>query len=166
MLHQLNEKEWTALLKPWPIKPAVEGGFSVDDFTVNHQDRTATCPAGVTRRISAKGNVTFAIACRQCPLTPRCTSSARGHKLVVGRHGQLQRTHRKRAADESFQTIYRQHRPMVERSISWLTRGVRRVPCRGVKKNNNWLHHRVAALDLRRLLALGLTVNDGAWILA
>jgi hypothetical protein len=113
MLNQLNAKKWTPLLKPWPIKPAVEGGFSVDDFTVNHQDRTATCPAGVTRKVSAKGNVTFGIACRECPLAPRCTNSARGRKLVVGEHDQLQREHRKRADDEGFQTIYRQHRPMV-----------------------------------------------------
>jgi hypothetical protein len=166
MLNQLNAKKWTPLLKPWPIKPAVEGGFSVDDFTVNHQDRTATCPAGVTRKVSAKGNVTFGIACRECPLAPRCTNSARGRKLVVGEHDQLQREHRKRAADERFQTIYRQHRPMVERSIAWLTRGARRVPYRGVEKNNNWLHHRVAALNLRRLLAMGLTIDNGTWVLA
>jgi hypothetical protein len=53
-----------------------------------------------------------------------------------------------------------------ERSIAWLVRGNRRVPYRGVAKNNDWLHHRVAALNLRRLLALGLTQRDGAWQLA
>ena len=55
---------------------------------------------------------------------------------------------------------------MVERTIAWLIRGNRRVPYRGVVKNNAWLHHRVAALNLRRLLALGLTLNNGAWQLA
>ena len=40
------------------------------------------------------------------------------------------------------------------------------MPYRGVAKNNNWLHHRVAALNLRRLLALGLTMKGGTWILA
>ena len=54
---------------------------------------------------------------------------------------------------------------MVERSIAWLTRGARRVPYRGVEKNNNWLHHRVAALNLRRLLTMGLTVQDETWVL-
>ncbi len=52
---------------------------------------------------------------------------------------------------------------MVERSIAWLTRGARRVPYRGVEKNNNWLHHRAAGLNLRRLLAMGLTVENGTW---
>ena len=68
--------------------------------------------------------------------------------------------------DDEFQTLYRQHRPMVERSIAWLTRDNRRVPYRGIEKNNNWLHHRVAALNLRRLLAMGLDLEQGTWILA
>lgn len=166
MLHQLNEKQWTPLLKPWPIKPAVAGGFTVDDFDVDHAAGTATCPAGITRQVTSKGNVTYGIACRDCPLSSRCTNSVRGRKLVVGEHDLLQREHRKRAVDDGFQAVYRQHRPMVERSIAWLTRGARRVPYRGVEKNNNWLHHRVAGLNLRRLLAMGLTNQNGAWVLA
>ena len=55
---------------------------------------------------------------------------------------------------------------MVERSIAWLVRGNRRVPYRGVTQNNAWLHRRAAALNLRRLLALALTRQDGAWQLA
>ena len=55
---------------------------------------------------------------------------------------------------------------MVERSIAWLTRGHRRVPHRGVVKNNAWLHTRVAALNLRRLLTLGLHLDHGRWALA
>ena len=55
---------------------------------------------------------------------------------------------------------------MVERTIAWLTRGNRKVPYRGVTKNDNWLHHRVAALNLRRLLALGLNLINQTWQLA
>jgi hypothetical protein len=76
------------------------------------------------------------------------------------------REHRQRAADEGFQSVYRQHRPMVERSIAWLIRGARRVPYRGIEKNNTWLHHRVAALNLRRLLAMGLMNENGTWLVA
>ena len=32
--------------------------------------------------------------------------------------------------------------------------------------NDLWLHHRIAGLNLRRLLALGLTRTAGAWALA
>lgn len=147
-----------------PADPAVEGGFTVVDFIVDHAAGTATCPVGITRQVSSKCNVTYGIACRDCPFAARCANSVWGRKLTIGEHDLLQREHRQRANDEGFQAVYRQHRPMVERSIAWLTRGARRVPYHGVEKNNNWLHHRVAALNLRRLLALGLTVHDGAWV--
>ena len=166
MLRTLDGKKWIPLLKPWPIKPAVEDGFTIDDFTYDTTAGTLTCPAGVTRKPSPKGTVTYGAACRGCPLREQCTASASGRTVLLGEHHQLQREHRKRAADEAFQATYRQHRPMVERSIAWLTRDARRVPYRGVEKNNNWLHHRVAALNLRRLLALGLTVQNGTWALA
>jgi hypothetical protein len=166
MLRTLDGKKWMPLLKPWPIKPAVEGGFTIDDFTYDTSAGTLTCPAGVTRAPSPKGTVIYGAACRGCPLREQCTASASGRTVLLGEHHQLQREHRKRAADEGFQATYRQHRPMVERSIAWLTRDARRVPYRGVEKNNNWLHHRVAALNLRRLLALGLTAQNGTWALA
>jgi IS5 family transposase len=166
MLATLEAMQWTPLLKPWPIKPAVQGGFTSDDFIPDTAAGTLTCPAGVTRRITAKRTVTFGAACRSCRFAEQCTTSARGRKVTLHEHDQLMRKHRKRAVDDDFRAVYRQHRPMVERSIAWLTRGARRVPYRGVEKNNNWLHHRVAALNLRRLLAMGLTVRNGTWALA
>ena len=166
MLHVLDQREWVATIKPWPIKPAVEGGFTIDDFAHDPITGTVTCPAGQTRRITAARKVVFGIACAGCPLRSRCTTAQRGRTLQLHEHDLLQRRHRVRAEDPGFQDTYRRHRPMVERSIAWLTRGNRRVPYRGVEKNNTWLHHRVAALNLRRLLALGLTVQDGTWQLA
>ncbi len=55
---------------------------------------------------------------------------------------------------------------MVERSIAWLTRGNRRLRYRGTVKNDAWLHHRTAALNLRRLLALGLSRTQGTWAIS
>ncbi|WP_414004227.1 transposase [Pseudarthrobacter sp. IC2-21] len=55
---------------------------------------------------------------------------------------------------------------MVERSIAWLTRGNRRVRHRGISRNNAWLQLRIAGLNLRRLLNLGLTTYKGSWALA
>ncbi len=166
MLHTLDEKKWTPLLKPWPLRPAIEGGFTIDDFIHNADARTVTCPAGVTRKITAKNNAVFGPACRACPLARRCTASTSGRTVKMHEHDQLMREHRQRAREQGFQTAYRQHRPMAERSIAWLTRGARRVPYRGIEKNDNWLHHRAAALNLRRLLALGLTNENGTWALA
>ena len=52
---------------------------------------------------------------------------------------------------------------MVERTIAWLTRGNRKLRYRGVAKNDHWLHHRAAALNLGRLIKLGLLHNGTAW---
>ena len=166
MLHTLDQRQWLPVIKPWPIKPAVEGGFTIDDFTHDPEAETLTCPAGLTRRITKTRKAVFGAACADCPLRSRCTTAKDGRKIQLHPHDLLQRAHRKRAADDGFQAIYRTHRPMVERSIAWLTRGNRRVPYRGIEKNNNWLHHRVAALNLRRLLALGLAFEGGTWQLA
>jgi hypothetical protein len=166
MLHTLAGKKWAPLLKPWPIKPAVPGGFTIDDFTHDPATGTLTCPANVTRPITANGHAVFGAACRGCPQAQQCTTSAAGRTVTVHQHHVLQRAHRQRAGDDGFQAAYRQHRPMVERSIAWLTRGARRVPYRGIEKNNQWLHHRAAAINLRRLLAMGLTTHTGTWTLA
>lgn len=165
-LDALDKAGHTPVIKPWPLRPAVPGGFTLDDFTVDEDTGTATCPHGVTRPISRTRAVTFGVACRGCPLRQRCTTAARGRTLHLHPHEVLQRAHRARAADPDFQASYRRHRPMVERSLAWLTRGHRRVPYRGVAKNDAWLHLRVAAIDLRRLLNLGLTGTNGTWILA
>jgi hypothetical protein len=156
----------TPVIKPWPLRPVVAGGFTLDDFTVDEAAGTATCPAGVTRPITRTRHVIFGAACRGCPLHARCTTAARGRSLKLHAHDGLQRAHRTRAADPAFQAIYRRHRPMVERSIAWLTRGHRRVPYRGVANNDAWLQLRVTAINLRRLLTLGLTGTDGHWALA
>jgi hypothetical protein len=156
----------TAVIKPWRLLPIVPGGFTLDDFTVDEARGTATCPNGVTRPIRSKRWVTFGAACRGCPLRQRCTTAADGRSLHLHPHDALLREHRARAADPDFQADYRRHRPMVERSIAWLTRGNRRVPYRGVLKNDAWLHLRTAAINLRRLLTLGLTGTDGHWALA
>jgi Transposase domain (DUF772) len=61
-----------AVIKPWPLAPTVEGGFTLDDFTVNEHDGTVTCPNGITRRITARRNVTFGAArCAPAALPPR-----------------------------------------------------------------------------------------------
>ncbi len=146
-------KQWIPVVKPWPLRPAVEGGFTIDDFTHDAASDCLTCPAGITRNRSLKGKCDLrSLPAGSCPLAGTMHHlQVSGRTVLLGEHHQLQREHRKRAPDENFQAIYRQHRPMVERSIAWLTRGARRVPYRGIEKNNNWLHHRIAALNLRRL---------------
>jgi len=166
-LATLAETGHTPLVKPWPIKAAVPGGFTIEDFQVDLAARTVTCPAERTVPINSGGGANFGSRCAGCPFATRCTTSKRGRKLTLGEHFDLQHEHRQRARGQQWQDDYRQHRPMVERSIAWLVRGGnRKLRYRGVTKNNAWLHHRTAGLNLRRLLNLGLTHHQGTWILA
>jgi hypothetical protein len=138
----------------------------MDDFIIDDDAGTATCPNGLTRRITPSRSVTFGAGCTGCPLRAQCTTSRTGRTISVHPHEALLRAARRQAETPEFQTVYRQHRPMVERSIAWLTRGNRRVRYRGVRKNDHWLHHRVAGLNLRRLLVLGLARINGTWAIA
>lgn len=81
----------TPVIKPMPLRPAVEGGFTTDDFTVNEADGTVTCPSGVTRAITARRAVIFGVACRTCPLRARCTTAKSGRTLHLHPHDALLR---------------------------------------------------------------------------
>jgi hypothetical protein len=49
----------TPIIKPWPLRPAVEGGFTLDDFAVDEHAGTATCPNQITRSMTRTRNVIF-----------------------------------------------------------------------------------------------------------
>lgn len=159
----------TAIIKPGPLRPAVEGGFTLDDFTADEHAATVTCPNGVTRPITKARNVTFGVACRGRPSRDRCTTSKSGRSLILHPHDTLLRQARHDwATDPGLQATYRQHRPMVERSIAWLTGPhgrARKLRHRGVAANDLWLHLRLAGLNLRRMLNLGLTHTGQGWAL-
>src|SRR6266566_3872153 len=166
----LAEGGHTAVIKPKPLKPAVAGGFTLDDFTVDETAGAVTCPAGVTRPISARRNVTFGAACRGCPLRARCTTNKHGRALILHEHDALLRAARARwSTQPGLREDYRKFRPNVERVISQIaSRGGRRLRLRylGTVRNNAWLKHRTAALNLRNLISRGLTRDNGAWALA
>lgn len=163
----LRQAKHEQAIKAIPLRPTVPGGFNRDDFTIDHQARTATCPGGHTVPIAAKGGATFGARCRGCALRDRCTTSKRGRVLKIGEHD-LELVEARRAwANGDFADDYRRWRPMVERSISWLVaRGHRRVRYRSVERNQHGLTLRVAALNLRRLVNLGLTHAPTGWTLA
>jgi len=170
---RLRDAGHAAVIKPPPLRPAVPGGFTADDFAVDEQAGTVTCPAGqVTAlgRSQADGTrqAKFKGLCRDCPLRRRCTTSQAGRVLSVHPQHALLAAARRDAADPAWKDEYRRWRPPVERAIAWLVaRGSRRVPYRGINRNNAWLANRAAALNLRRLINLGLTSTaDGTWALA
>lgn len=162
----LAEAKHVDRVKSAPLHPAVAGGFTIDDFVVDHSARTATCPAKVTRTLTESGNAIYGIACRGCHLRTQCTTAVKGKTLRIREHDALQRAARLRSRKANWINEYRQHRPMVERTIAWLTRGNRKVRYRGVIRNDHWLHHRAAAVNLRRLITLGLTHTGSGWAIA
>jgi Transposase DDE domain/Transposase domain (DUF772) len=159
-----------AVIKPKPVQPAVEGGFTTDDFIVDAAAGTVTCPAGVTRQVTAKNAVIFGAACRGCPLRGKCTTAKGGRTLHLHKHDSLLRAARADwAASPELRQDYMTRRPNVERAIAQVAtwRGRRlKLRYRGEAPNHAWLKRRTAALNLRNLLGRGLTRRDGAWILA
>jgi IS5 family transposase len=161
----LRKAKHTQAIKPIPLaRPKIDSGYTRDDFTVDHDQRTVTCPQGHTVNITAQGAATFGTRCRQCPLRQRCTTSKTGRNLKISDHDDELVAARQAWRDKTFMDDYRQYRPMVERSIAWIvTNGHRRIRYRGVEANRAQLALRVAAINLRRLVNLGLNHNAGAW---
>jgi hypothetical protein len=157
-----------AVIKPKPLQTAVEGGFTIGDFTVDEDNHTVTCPNGNTRPISATRIATFGALCRDCPLRARCTTSKTGRKIVLHERDDLLRQARRDWKNNpDLRDRYRRHRPNIERVVSQIaSRGGRRLKLRyrGTADNNAWLKRRTAALNLRNLIHRGLDFAAG-WVL-
>jgi hypothetical protein len=126
-----------------------------------------TCPAGYTVAITSSRRAVFDWRCGPCPLRARCTTAKDGKTLNLGPHEAELAAARRHATDPAFQASYRRWRPMVERSIAWLVAGGhRRVRYRGLTPNQPGLSLRVAAINLRRLIIMGLDHHDAGWVLA
>jgi hypothetical protein len=156
------------VIKPIPVRPAVPGGFTLDDFTIDEDNATVTCPAGVTRTLTNRRSVTFGAACASCPLRQRCTTSRRGRHLELHPYERLMRAARAQARTAEFKQAY-PTRAVIERVIAWTAvQNGRRVKLRylGDRKNDAWLQHRCAALNLRTLVNAGLTCHNEQWAIA
>ena len=131
-------------------RPAGPDGFSIDDFSVDHQQQSVTCPAGVTAGFTAKTRIAkFGTNCASCPFLDLCTTSPQGRSVTVNVHHQLQRA----------------HRPMIERAIAWITTRFRKVRYLGVTKSDAALQLRATAVNLRQLTAQGLAPSTTGWAL-
>ena len=161
----LRKAKHSQAIKAIPLaSPKIEGGYTRDDFVIDHDARTVTCPQGHTVTIAAKGTVSFGKRCIGCPSQQRCTTAKDGRSLKISDHDNELVTARRAWNNGLFRSDYQQYRPMVERSIAWIVaRGHRRVRYRGVEANRAQLALRVAAINLRRLVNLGLNHNGRAW---
>lgn len=153
------------------VQPAngVPGHFTKDDFAIDLDAGTVTCPAGRVARLirHAPGfEARFRSACASCPLAARCTTSADGRRVKVGPHEARLAQGRTASRDPAWLADYRATRPKVERKLAHLVRrrhGGRRARVRGTLKVGADFSLLAAAVNLARLAVLGLTGSGGAW---
>jgi IS5 family transposase len=159
--NHLDETGRQATIKPPPLRTAVEGGFSLDDFTIDTD--TVTCPEGHTVTIGAASTARFGARCVACPVKHLCTRAKDGRTIKVHPHHGLLTAARALAATDEFNDTYSQHRPMIERTIAWLCRKHRRCRYRGIERNQLGWSHRCAAVNLTRLVNLGIGHTGTTW---
>ena len=168
MLEALDAAGAVSRLKVQPAT-GVAGHFTKDDFAIDLEARTVTCPAAQVAHFNRDGNgfqVRFRAACASCLLASRCTTSASGRKIEIGPHEALLAEGRAATRDPAWLADYRATRPKVERKLAHLVRrhhGGRRARVRGRQKVAADFALLAAAVNLARLAVLGLTGGGGTW---
>jgi hypothetical protein len=151
--------------------PTAPGGrFAKDQFRVDLQAGTVTCPARVTVAIiparRGGGRARFGAACSVCPLRRACTTSVRGRVVAISPREAELTAARARQRDPAWRADYQATRPKVERKLAHLLRrrhGGRRARVRGlVRVAQDW-KLLAAATNLARLATLGLRWTASGW---
>ena len=174
VLERLEEAGIEAMTKVQPpVAPA--GMFTKDQFDIDLQAQTVTCPIGITIPIrpvrgdkKQAGKAEFGMHCRTCPLADMCTSSKSGRRITISRHEARLTAARTRQRDQAWKADYQATRPKVERKIAHLVRrrhGGRRARMRGTLRIAADFALLAAAVNLARLARLGLAHTHGAWTL-
>jgi hypothetical protein len=151
--------------------PTAPGGrFAKDQFLIDLQAQTVTCPARVTVAISPAsrggGRAWFGAACSVCPLRDACTSSVRGRVVTIHPHEAALATARTRQRDPMWRADYRATRPRVERKLAHLLRrrhGGRRARVRGLVRVTQDFKLLAGAVNLARFATLGLRSTSTGW---
>jgi IS5 family transposase len=150
-----------------------QGRFSKDDFVVDLDGQTVTCPADwqAPIRLAADGSGTasFAKRCTDCPLRERCTTAAQGRTISIHPKEAVLQQAKAEQADPDWQTTYQATRPKVERKIAHYVRaawGGRKARTRGLGRIATDADTRAAAVNWARLDVLGLSWNGRSWMAA
>ncbi len=166
----LQDQGFSVVTKCPPARNAA-GRYSKDQFTIDLQAGTVTCPAGNTAVIATAprgSRASFRPWCGTCPLRQACTASARGRTIAIHPHEDVLQEARQQQRDPAWQERYKTGRPGVERKISHFTRrawGGRKARTRGLARISTDLDTRAGALNWARLAVLGLRHDHTGWIL-
>jgi len=152
------------------LATAPGGRFAKDQFHVDLQAQTVTCPARVTVAITPSrrggGRARFGRACSVCPLRDACTGAVAGRVVAIHPHEAELTAARARQRDPAWRADYRATRPKVERKLAHLLRrrhGGRRARVRGlVRVAQDW-KLLAGAVNLARLATLGLRWTATGW---
>ncbi|MGH9083227.1 MAG: IS1182 family transposase [Thermoplasmata archaeon] len=168
----LGNKGFDVTAKCPPVRNAT-GLFTKDQFEVDVETNTVTCPAGQRVAINPTrdggGRASFKVHCTECPLRAACTKSRAGRTISVGPHEALLGRARAEQRDPGWIQHYRSNRPTVERKIAHFVRrpwGGRRARTRGRARISTDLDTRAGALNWARLAALGLERDASRWSIA
>jgi hypothetical protein len=140
------QAEGRELIGPALPAPRKGGRFSTEDFQINVEARTATCPAGKTStqcsrlEEQATGKVSyrfeFSTHCHDCPRRGQCVGQDQRHRtLAVGEHHTVLQARRQEQQTDAFKQRMK-HRNAIEGTQSELVRshGLRRARFRGLAK--------------------------------
>ena len=156
-----------------PAQGAIQkdGRFSVEDFQINVEERTAICPAGKTStqcsrlEEEASGKVSyrfeFSTQCHDCALGHRCLGKDQRHRTVgVGEHHTALQARRLEQQTAAFKERMK-HRNAIEGTQSELVRahGLRHARYRGLAKVKLQNYFIGAACNVKRWL------RREAWVL-
>jgi hypothetical protein len=170
-LDKLAEAGHRVFAKVPPVRNAK--GYSKDQFTIDPDAGTASCPAGHTTPIRTRrdggGLARFTPWCADCPLRAACTTSRSGRVITIHRHEARLQQAKFTQRDPGWQQTYRATRPTVERKIAHFTRrawGGRRARCRGQARILTDVITRAGAVNLANLAARGLHFTPTGWAIA
>jgi hypothetical protein len=165
----LEQQGFTPMVKT-QLPTAPGGRLAKDQFCLDLQAGTVTCPARVTVAIRPAprggGRARFGVACSVCPLRQTCTSSARGRVVAVHPREAELAAARTRQRDPAWLADYRATRPKVERKLAHLLRrrhGGRRARVRGLVRVAQDFKLLAAAVNLARFASLGLRSTATGW---
>lgn len=142
------------LVAPAPPASAKKGFFAKADFTIDLEQKTVTCPAGVTVGFSnsraKRSQARFGKHCTDCQLRSMCTTRVGGRMIEINPAEELLSFARAARWTAEFRDRYRE-RARIERKNAQLKFRTQKVPWRGLVKADAWVKIRVAALNLDRI---------------
>jgi len=149
-------QEQRPLLAKVPQARANGGRFAKEQFVIDLEAGTVTCPAGVvlehyTQTESGERRYSFGRHCDACPLREQCTTAQKGRRITVHpQEGLLQEARRFQASEAGRQVL--QKRVVVEHALARLAhRGIGQARYMGKKKTRFQLLLAATVVNLRRL---------------